>query len=98
MPVLSDARQFLTYSVSLDEGEWIMIMNRPGESASGSGLLAPFDDTVWILILVSLFLVGPLIYMLIWVRWKLTKDTEQKRYTLPHCVWFVYGKIEHYFL
>jgi glutamate receptor, ionotropic, invertebrate len=90
---LADARKHMLYSTSLDEGEWMIVMIRPSESASGSGLLAPFDQNVWMLILVSLLAVGPIIYLLIIVRYKLTKDKEQKAYTLPHCVWFVYGAL-----
>lgn len=94
LPIISDARNFMTYSAtSLDEGEWIMIMKRPKESAGGSGLVAPFDRDVWILILVSLLAVGPIIYGLIILRYKLTRDTSQKTYPLPHCVWFVYGAL-----
>lgn len=89
LPIISDARKFLTYSTTtLDEGEWIMIMKRPKESAGGSGLVAPFDKIVWILILVSLLAVGPIIYGLIVLRHKLTKDYDQKTYPLPHCIWF----------
>lgn len=87
-------RDLLKYSSSiLDEGEWIMIMKRPPGSASGSGLLAPFTNEVWVLILVSLVAVGPIIYGLIVLRYKLTKDRIQKTYPLPHCVWFVYGAL-----
>lgn len=94
LPILSDARKFMTYSTTtLDEGEWIIIMKRPGESAGGSGLVAPFDKYVWYLILVSLLAVGPIIYGLIILRYKLTKDDSQKSYPLPHCVWFVYGAL-----
>lgn len=71
----------------------MMVMTRPAESATGSGLLAPFDIHVWILILISLIIVGPIIYVLLLIRTKLTKDTEQSRYSLPHCVWFVYGAL-----
>ncbi|XP_055621480.1 probable glutamate receptor [Toxorhynchites rutilus septentrionalis] len=93
LPILSDARQHIFYSTGLDEGEWMMIMVRPMESASGSGLLAPFDSDVWILILISLLAVGPIIYGLLILRFKMTKDNEQVKYTLPHCVWFVYGAL-----
>lgn len=93
LPILADARQHILYSTGLDEGEWMMIMIRPLESASGSGLLAPFDRDVWILILVSLLAVGPIIYGLLVIRYYLTKDSEQVRYTLPHCIWFVYGAL-----
>lgn len=92
LPIFADARSNLRYSAGLDEGEYFMIMNRPGESASGSGLLAPFQLDVWILILVSLLAVGPCIYYLIIIRNRLTKDEEQKIYPLPHCIWFVYGE------
>lgn len=37
----------IDFSTPLDEGEWRMIMKRPQESASGAGLLAPFDAVVW---------------------------------------------------
>ncbi|XP_062535181.1 glutamate receptor ionotropic, kainate 2-like [Armigeres subalbatus] len=93
LPILADARQHVLYSAGLDEGEWMMIMVRPMESASGSGLLAPFNRDVWILILVSLLAVGPIIYGMLIVRYKMTKDKEQILYTLPHCVWFVYGAL-----
>ncbi|XP_052869720.1 probable glutamate receptor [Anopheles cruzii] len=93
LPILADAQQYITFSTGLDEGEWIMIMVRPMESASGSGLLAPFNRDVWILILVSLLAVGPFIYGLLILRHRLTKDGEQVLYSLPHCVWFVYGAL-----
>ncbi|XP_031622172.1 glutamate receptor ionotropic, delta-2 [Contarinia nasturtii] len=94
LPVLSDTRDFAKYSKTiLDEGEWIMLMRRPVMSATGTGLLAPFTLQVWILILVSLLVVGPLIYCIIILRYKLTGDTEQQKYALPHCMWFVYGAL-----
>lgn len=94
LPILSDARKHIAYSTTtLDEGEWIMIMLRPAESASGSGLLAPFDRDVWLLILFSLLAVGPIIYLLIIFRYKITKEKTQKMYPLPHCIWFVYGAL-----
>lgn len=94
IPVMADARKHIEYSTTtLDEGNWIMLMRRPGESATGSGLLAPFDKNVWLLILLSLLTVGPSIYLLIIIRLKLTKDKSQSIYPLPHCIWFVYGAL-----
>lgn len=94
LPVLSDTRDYIKYSVTtLDEGEWVMLMKRPVISATGTGLLAPFTLNVWLLILVSLLIVGPLIYCIIILRYKLTGDSEQRRYGLPHCMWFVYGAL-----
>ncbi|XP_055376829.1 glutamate receptor ionotropic, kainate 2 [Condylostylus longicornis] len=94
IPLLSLIRQHVAYSeTTLDEGEWIMIMQRPPDSASGSGLLAPFTFDVWILIMISLLAVGPIIYGLIMLRNKLTKDDSQYPYSLGHCVWFVYGAL-----
>lgn len=93
LPILADARQHIRFSTDLDEAEYYMIMTRPTESASGSGLLAPFQLYVWILILISLLAVGPCIYYLIILRNRMTKDEEQKIYPLPHCIWFVYGAL-----
>lgn len=89
IPILADARRHIKFSTSLDEGEYYMIMIRPAESASGSGLLAPFQKTVWVLILISLLAVGPIIYWLIKFRNRFAKDEMQKIYPLPHCIWFV---------
>uniref|UniRef100_T1GBD5 Ionotropic glutamate receptor C-terminal domain-containing protein n=1 Tax=Megaselia scalaris TaxID=36166 RepID=T1GBD5_MEGSC len=94
VPLLADPRNFTFYSTTaLDEGEWIMVMTRPKESATGSGLLAPFDKWVWVLIFVSLVCVGPIIYALILLRNKCTGDDIQKPYSLGHCAWFVYGAL-----
>ncbi|XP_017080167.1 glutamate receptor ionotropic, delta-1 [Drosophila eugracilis] len=94
IPSLSEQRTFVFYSsTTLDEGEWIMVMQRPRESASGSGLLAPFEFWVWILILVSLLVVGPIIYVLIILRNRMTGDNQQTPYSLGHCAWFVYGAL-----
>lgn len=91
---MTDPQDHIFYSsTTLDEGEWIMMMTRPEESASGNGLLAPFTYQVWILIFVSLVFVGPIIYLLIMLRNRLTRDREQTLYTMPHCVWFVYGAL-----
>lgn len=91
---MTDPQAHIFYSsTTLDEGEWMMMMTRPEESASGNGLLAPFSYEVWILIFVSLVFVGPIIYLLIVFRNRMTKDREQKLYTMPHCVWFVYGAL-----
>ncbi|XP_037959941.1 glutamate receptor ionotropic, delta-1-like [Teleopsis dalmanni] len=94
LPLLSDQRSYIYFSTTtLDEGEWIMVMRRPRESATGSGLMAPFEFWVWILIVLSLLFVGPIIYFFIILRNKITKDSDQKPYSLGHCAWFVYGAL-----
>lgn len=94
VPLLADPRNFTYYSTTaLDEGEWLMIMTRPKESATGTGLMAPFEKYVWVLILVSLICVGPIIYILVLLRNKITGDDSQKAYSMSHCAWFVYGAL-----
>lgn len=94
LPVLPEGQHVLQYSRNLDNGEWVVLMKRPAESAQGSGLLAPFTFDVWMLILVSLIAVGPIIYLLIWARQRLCPiDEKNKVFPLRHCVWFVYGAL-----
>ncbi|XP_022920171.1 glutamate receptor ionotropic, delta-1 [Onthophagus taurus] len=93
LPVFPNFWKYIRYSRSLDKGEWVVLMKRPPVSATGSGLLAPFTFQVWLLILVSLFLVGPIIYGIILLQAHLCKDDETKVYPLPACVWFVYGAL-----
>lgn len=77
----------------MDVGEFVVMMKRPKESATGSGLLAPFTTPVWLLIILSLLVVGPLIHFIIFLRAKLCKDDESKIYSLQSCMWFVYGAL-----
>lgn len=94
LPVVREGQQLIQYSRNLDNGEWVVLMKRPTESAQGSGLLAPFTFEVWLLILVSLIAVGPTIYLIIYLRYKLCPiDEKNKVFPLPHCVWFVYGAL-----
>lgn len=55
--------------------------------------MAPFTTPVWLLIILSLLVVGPLIHFIIFLRAKLCKDDESKIYSLQSCMWFVYGAL-----
>lgn len=74
-------------------GEWVVLMKRPAESATGSGLLAPFTLEVWLLILTSLVCVGPIIYLLIRLHKKLCQEEPSTAANLYACIWFVYGAL-----
>ncbi|XP_046486685.1 glutamate receptor ionotropic, delta-1 [Neodiprion pinetum] len=93
VPVVPEFRNLIKYSTELDEAEWTILMKRPGESATGSGLLAPFDTQVWILIVISVLAAGPTLYFLILVRFLLCRDGEPRKYSLATCMWFVYGAL-----
>ncbi|XP_052122781.1 glutamate receptor ionotropic, delta-1 [Frankliniella occidentalis] len=105
LPVTPTTLKLAQPSISLGETEFVILMERPRASASGSGLLAPFTETVWYLILVSLILVGPVIFVIIKIRNRLLRrrrpllmpedpaGMELEDYSLPACVWFVYGAL-----
>ncbi|XP_033607033.1 ionotropic receptor 93a isoform X2 [Cryptotermes secundus] len=95
LPVFHEMDNLVNWSTSLDESNWVVMMKRPSESATGSGLLAPFDSTVWILILISLIAIGPTIYIIIIIRAKLCKGDEVLTAVVPldNCIWFVYGAL-----
>lgn len=67
-------------------------MTRPQESASGAGLLAPFDEIVWYFILVSLIVTGPAIFCIIWMYHRFGKHTGEPYYNISQCIWYVYGE------
>ncbi|XP_030750751.1 glutamate receptor ionotropic, delta-2 [Sitophilus oryzae] len=81
------------YSRGLDTAQWVVLMKRPKESATGSGLLAPFTATVWTLIIISLLAVGPILYIVVFLRAKICKDDDDIVFSLPACMWFVYGAL-----
>lgn len=60
--MLPEMRRYCSFSTLLDETKLTAVMKRPQESATSSGLLAPFEKTVWLLVLTSLIFVGPIIY------------------------------------
>lgn len=93
MPVITQYRHVIHYSPSLDTGEWMVLMKRPAESATGTGLLAPFDGIVWILIAISLFAVGPIIYFIVYLYAKYCTDDQTQIFSLGACFWFVYGAL-----
>lgn len=59
----------------------------------GSGLLAPFNKNVWLLIIVSLLGVGPVLWFIMLLRARMCKDEKQMVFSLPSCMWFVYGAL-----
>nr|QBB73022.1 ionotropic receptor [Protaetia brevitarsis] len=93
LPTFPYISKHIRFSVSLSKAEWVVLMKRPPVSATGSGLLAPFTVEVWLLILISLFAVGPIIYLLIILQCRLCHDEGNIIYPLPSCIWFVYGAL-----
>ncbi|XP_011706689.1 PREDICTED: glutamate receptor ionotropic, delta-2 [Wasmannia auropunctata] len=93
LPILPELRKYCTFSTTLEQGELTALMKRPQESATGSGLLAPFDQTVWLLVLASVVSVGPVIYVFATFRAKLWKDPNSENYTFLSCIWFVYSSL-----
>ena len=95
LPVFHDLDHLVNFSTTLDESNWVVLMKRPSESATGSGLLAPFDETVWLLILISLIAIGPTIYVIVFIRAKVCKHDEVLATIVPldNCIWFVYGAL-----
>nr|XP_050848408.1 glutamate receptor ionotropic, delta-2 isoform X1 [Vespula vulgaris] len=93
VPILEDLNNYCLFSTTLDMLELTAIMKRPEESATGSGLLAPFDNTVWFCVLTAVIVVGPTIYLFSLIRLKLWKGTEGENYNLPSCIWFVYSAL-----
>ncbi|CAL1683662.1 unnamed protein product [Lasius platythorax] len=93
LPLLPELRKYCTFSTALDQSEVTVLMKRPQESATGSGLLAPFDHTVWLLVLTAVLFVGPIIYVFATLRAKLWKQPDSENFSLFSCVWFVYGSL-----
>ncbi|XP_076763558.1 ionotropic receptor 76b [Xylocopa sonorina] len=93
LPMLPEMRRYCTFSNALDETKLTAVMKRPQESATGSGLLAPFERTVWLLVLASLIFVGPVIYFFATIRAKLWHDSSSEKFSMSSCFWFVYSSL-----
>lgn len=93
LPMLPEMRRYCSFSTLLDETKLTAVMKRPQESATSSGLLAPFEKTVWLLVLTSLIFVGPIIYLFANMRAKLWHDPTSENFSLSSCFWFVYSSL-----
>ncbi|XP_029347313.1 ionotropic receptor 93a [Acyrthosiphon pisum] len=93
IPVLPGLDDIVKWGIDLTQFQYVVLMKRPKESATGSGLLAPFEMEVWLLILMSLIAVGPIIYGIMMLRHKLCGHDSGIIYSIPTCVWFVYGAL-----
>lgn len=63
LPILPELRKYCTFSTALDQSELTALMKRPQDSETGTGLLAPFDQTVWLLVLTAVISMGPIIFI-----------------------------------
>lgn len=46
LPVVPGSHKIVKWGVDMIQNDYYVLMKRPGESASGSGLMAPFDKEV----------------------------------------------------
>ncbi|XP_043464152.1 ionotropic receptor 93a isoform X2 [Leptopilina heterotoma] len=93
LPVMTKVKDFMNYSVSLDENEMTFLLRRPAESSTGAGLFAPYTPDVWYSILAAIFVIGPTAWVTIQLRNLYAKDDEMWRYSFPRCMWFAYGSL-----
>ncbi|XP_018054774.1 PREDICTED: glutamate receptor ionotropic, delta-1 [Atta colombica] len=93
LPILPEMQKYCTFSTILEQGELTVLMKRPQESATGSGLLAPFNKTVWLFVLAAVISVGPVIYTFATFRAKLWNKPDSENFSLFSCVWFVYSSL-----
>lgn len=92
-PIIPESLQYCDFGTILDTVDVTVLLKRPTESAVGSGLLAPFNNTVWICILFSLIIMGPVIYIVTQYRSQIFGGTKEDTYTYTACVWFTYGAL-----
>ncbi|KAK6637465.1 hypothetical protein RUM44_007882 [Polyplax serrata] len=99
IPIITALREIVSYSVPLSQFEWVLLMARPTASASQSGLLAPFQGEVWVCILISLIIAGPVFYLITYIRARFERkrtpfqNIPEDQYTLNSCYWFAYGAL-----
>ncbi|CAB3228669.1 unnamed protein product [Arctia plantaginis] len=90
LPSMIAYRERAALSIDLDQGVWVMMMKRPKESAAGSGLLAPFNDLVWYLVLAAVITFAPCITFFTRLRNKIIEEDEGVLPLSPS-FWFVYS-------
>lgn len=85
--------EYAEFAVTIDVGKWVILMKRPKQSANGSGLLEPFTLRVWLAILVSLVIFGPLMHILMTVQKYVFVKYATRVLSLEDCYLYVYGSI-----
>ncbi|KAA0198341.1 Ionotropic receptor 76b, partial [Hyalella azteca] len=97
LPVaLTEARQaVLEFTAPLGTSSYGALVRRPGFSPKPDALLQPFDLKVWLVIVATLVMMGPLMYAVILTGVRLGRRdaSSTHAFTLTQCVWFVYGAL-----
>nr|AQN78504.1 ionotropic receptor 76b [Meteorus pulchricornis] len=93
IPILPELLPYCSYGPILGFTDISVILKRPRVSAVGSGLLAPFSTPVWICILISLIIYGPVIFYFTSYRSRLFGGIKQDTFTLYGSIWFSYGAL-----
>ncbi|XP_072161417.1 glutamate receptor ionotropic, delta-1-like [Bemisia tabaci] len=91
VPNLPDLENVLEWGAELCQYEYVILTRRPSESATGSGLLAPFAREVWFFILAAVIFTGPVIWVIMKIRAWMCGPSQV--FSLADCVWFVYGAL-----
>jgi len=76
LPMLPELQKYCTFSIALDQSELTALMKRPKYSTTGNGLLAPFQQTVWLLVLAAVISMGPIIFIFAKFRLRVYQYTQ----------------------
>ncbi|XP_044018617.1 glutamate receptor U1-like [Aphidius gifuensis] len=93
LPMHPDMYRYVSFSPILTQIKLKAMMKRSDILAVRSGLLAPFTNQVWILIIIAVIISGPIFFGIVFLRSYLWKNSKTDNYTFLQCAWFTYGAI-----
>ncbi|XP_014213067.1 glutamate receptor 2 [Copidosoma floridanum] len=93
IPIIPELAKYVDFSDAIELMDMTFLIPRPGTSATGTGLFAPFSERVWWAILFSIFIIGPAIYIIIILRSRLSKCEGSEKFTFFMCLWWAYGAL-----
>ncbi|XP_023225694.1 glutamate receptor ionotropic, delta-2-like [Centruroides sculpturatus] len=97
LTVIQERKEVAVFSTTLFKDSINILMKQPSASGNAGALLSPFNLYVWIILIVFSILMGPLVYLLQHIHYKLiiVEEEPDKRndYKLIECFWFVYSAL-----
>ncbi|KAK4886945.1 hypothetical protein RN001_003216 [Aquatica leii] len=92
LPMTTIYWKYANFATCLDMGNWIGILKRPDESGAGLGIFAPFATNVWILIMVSIFVIGVIAFTFLYLNSTFSGQTK-KISSFQDCLLFAYSTL-----
>ncbi|XP_067120931.1 glutamate receptor ionotropic, kainate 5-like [Centruroides vittatus] len=90
--ITEERKEAIDFSLPIINDRMGLITLSPKEAGNYKALYAPFDKNVWIILIITSFIMVPIIYGCLRMDRYMRNDTNPEHYfTFSDCIWFVFS-------